>query len=109
MSTKFGCSVASVSASFSAKYSYSAEGSSLIRTKITPVPPSSFLQTVLDLKAKMEQKLFEKTFELMEKEVDAQIETKINELTGQSGNGGTGGDGQQPAGESAKTQADSKT
>lgn len=34
----------SVSASFSAKYQYSAEGSSLMRTKIVPVPPPAILE-----------------------------------------------------------------
>lgn len=39
-----GASVSSVSASFATKYNYSAEGSSLIRTKITPVPPPTILE-----------------------------------------------------------------
>ena len=68
-STRFKCLCASVSASFAAKYSYSCEGSSLIRTKITPVPPSSFMQALLDLKAQMEQKKFESTFQKIEKAV----------------------------------------
>ena len=34
----------SVDASYSSKYNYSAEGSSLIRTKIVPVPPPSLLE-----------------------------------------------------------------
>ncbi|MDR0788191.1 MAG: hypothetical protein LBG44_10055 [Gemmatimonadota bacterium] len=37
-------SVSSVSASFATKYNYSAEGSSLIRTKIAPVPPPKILE-----------------------------------------------------------------
>jgi hypothetical protein len=40
-----GASVNSVSASFATKYNYSAEGSSLIRTKISPVPPPAILET----------------------------------------------------------------
>lgn len=70
--SKFGCSVASVSASFSSKYSYSAEGSSLIRTKITPVPPSNFLQTLLDLKAQMEQASFSGKLREIQKQVEAE-------------------------------------
>lgn len=69
-SASFKCFCASVSASFSAKYSYTCEGSSLIRTKITPVPPSTFMQTLLDLKAQMEQKNFEQRF----KEIEAAVE-----------------------------------
>ncbi|MBR1930513.1 MAG: hypothetical protein IJ833_03425 [Lachnospiraceae bacterium] len=53
---KFGCFSASVNASYSSKYSYSVEGSSLLRTKITPVPPNSFLQNYLDLKSELMQK-----------------------------------------------------
>lgn len=68
-SASFTCYCASVSASFSAKYSYSVEGSSLIRTKITPVPPNTFMQKLLDMKAQLEQKKFEQTFKQIEKEI----------------------------------------
>lgn len=78
-SASYKCFCASVSASFSAKYSYSCEGSSLIRTKITPVPPSSFMQTLLDLKAQMEQKKFESTFK------------QIQEAVAQAGDGTSNG------------------
>lgn len=54
----FFCCSASVNASYSSKYSYSAEGSSLLRTKITPVPPNTFMQKVLDMKAQMMQQKF---------------------------------------------------
>jgi len=37
-------SATAVSASFSQKYNYSAEGSSLIRTKLAPVPPPAILE-----------------------------------------------------------------
>lgn len=52
----FGCFSASVNASYTSKYSYSVEGSSLIRTKITPVPANTFLQSYLDLKTELMQK-----------------------------------------------------
>ena len=39
-----GASVSSVSASFATKYNYSAEGSSLLRTKIQPIPPPAILE-----------------------------------------------------------------
>jgi hypothetical protein len=39
-----GASVSSVSAKYATKYNYSAEGSSLIRTKIAPVPPPAILE-----------------------------------------------------------------
>jgi len=37
-------SVSSVSASYASKYQYSAEGSSLMRTKLVPVPPPAVLE-----------------------------------------------------------------
>ncbi len=72
VSAGFSCACATVNASFSAKYSYSAEGSSLIRTKITPVPPNAFMQKLLDLKAQLEQKKFETTFKAIEDAVAAE-------------------------------------
>jgi hypothetical protein len=39
-----GASCSSVSASYASKYNYSAEGSSLIRTKIQPVPPPAIFE-----------------------------------------------------------------
>ena len=46
-------SASSVSASYSAKYQYTAEGSSLMRTKLVPVPPPAVLeQRIRDLLAK---------------------------------------------------------
>lgn len=40
----FSVSAAAVSASYASKYQYSAEGSSLIRTKLVPVPPPAVLE-----------------------------------------------------------------
>jgi len=51
----FGCFSASVTASYSSKYSYEVSGSSLLRTRITPVPPSTFLQKLLEIKAQQIQ------------------------------------------------------
>lgn len=55
----FGPFSASVNASYSSKYSYSVEGSSLLRTKITPLPPNAFMTRLLDMKAEMEQQSME--------------------------------------------------
>jgi hypothetical protein len=46
MSVRGGASlrVSTVSASFASKYQYSAEGSSLMRTKLVPVPPPAILE-----------------------------------------------------------------
>ena len=45
----FGIFSASVNASYSSKYSYSVDGSSLLRTKITPIPPNSTLQALIGI------------------------------------------------------------
>jgi hypothetical protein len=89
---------ASVSASFSAKYSYTVEGSSLLRTKITPLPPNTFMQRILDMKAQMIQQEFalkmkeaELQLELQRRELEAQMEAKEKEILGDSGSGGGGG------------------
>ncbi|MCL2862768.1 MAG: hypothetical protein FWE54_01525 [Methanimicrococcus sp.] len=47
----FGVFSASVNASYSSKYSYSVDGSSLLRTKITPLPPNPTLQGLIGLKS----------------------------------------------------------
>lgn len=52
---------ASVNASYSSKYSYSVEGSSLLRTKITPVPPNSYLQNLIEIKAEQIQQKNQKS------------------------------------------------
>jgi hypothetical protein len=41
---KFAAKVSTVSASYASKYQYSAEGSSLMRTKLVPVPPPAILE-----------------------------------------------------------------
>lgn len=41
---KSSASVTTVSASYASKYQYSAEGSSLLRTKLVPVPPPAILE-----------------------------------------------------------------
>ncbi len=67
----WGCGIfgAHVNAKYSNKYSYTANGSSLLRTKITPVPPSSFMQKLLDMKAQMIQQ----EFQLKMKKVELQL------------------------------------
>lgn len=57
---KFLCFSASVNASYSSKYSYTAEGASLIRTCITPVPPNAYLQNLLDIRTQKLQESIDK-------------------------------------------------
>lgn len=48
-----------VDARYSSKYNYTAEGSSLLRTRLVPMPPNSFMQRMLDMKAQSMQMAFE--------------------------------------------------
>lgn len=45
---RFGCYSASVNASYSRKYEYKVEGSSVLRVKLTPVPPPQILQDYME-------------------------------------------------------------
>jgi len=73
---KFLCFSASVNASYSSKYTYSVEGSSLLRTKITPMPPNTFMQRLLDMKAQKEQM----QFQMEMKKLEAQLEREQKAL-----------------------------
>lgn len=68
----FGCFSASVNASYSSKYSYTAEGSSLLRTKLTPVPPNTFIEKYVELKAKLMEATIKQEMEVAQKEIDQQ-------------------------------------
>jgi len=69
-----------VDAKYSSKYSYHVEGSSLLRTKITPTPPNPFMQRILDMKADAVRLSFElqiKQAELALEEQKKQMEEAI--------------------------------
>lgn len=68
----FGCFSASVNASYSSKYSYSVEGSSLLRTKLTPVPPNTFIEKYVELKAKLMETAIKAEMEEAEKAIEDQ-------------------------------------
>jgi len=63
---------APINATYSNSYSYHVEGSSLIRTKIAPVPPNTFMQKMLDMKAEA----IRLTFEAKMKEWEAELEAR---------------------------------
>ncbi|MEJ6951283.1 hypothetical protein [Natronospora cellulosivora (SeqCode)] len=75
-SAGWGPFAASVNASYSSKYSYSVEGSSLLRTKITPLPPNSYLQRILEMKAEWQQQ----EFALKLKEAELRLEQNRKEI-----------------------------
>jgi hypothetical protein len=53
---KASARVSTVSASFASKYQYSAEGSSLLRTKLVPVPPPAILEERIRLMIEAKKK-----------------------------------------------------
>ena len=80
-----GCFSASVNASYTGKYSYSVEGSSLLRTKITPVPPNSFLEKYLEIKTKMLQGDMEKMMDDAEKQIENSESSEQPKSSGETG------------------------
>ena len=72
-----------VDASYSNKYNYTQEGSSLLRTRLVPVPPNAIIQQQLEMRAQamqLEHELQLKEYELVlmvkQKDIDAQVAAK---------------------------------
>ena len=61
-----------VDAKYSSKYNYSIEGSSLLRTRLVPLPPNPFMQRLLDMKADAMQMAFE--LEIKKAELAIEVE-----------------------------------
>lgn len=64
-----------VDATYSSKYSYNAEGSSLLRTRLVPVPPNTVISQVIDLRTQAMNKIFQ----LETDRITKQIEDSANE------------------------------
>jgi hypothetical protein len=72
-----------IDASYSSKYNYTQEGSSLIRTRLVPVPPNSIIQRQLDMRSQAMQLMFEldmKKLELALEEKKQALMKEIDEL-----------------------------
>lgn len=65
-----------VDATYSSKYNYTQEGSSLLRTRLVPVPPNAIIQRQLDMRSQAMQL----EFELQLKQLEVALETKKAEL-----------------------------
>lgn len=68
-----------VDATYSSKYNYTQEGSSLLRTRLVPVPPNAIIQQQLEMRAQamqMEYELQLKQFELSLAQKQAEIAEK---------------------------------
>jgi hypothetical protein len=76
-----------VDAKYSSKYNYTAEGSSLLRTRLVPMPPNSFMQRILDMKAQAMQMAMElklKQAELAMEVEKAKIAAEVSKLEEQA-------------------------
>lgn len=82
--TKSTTRTTTVDATYSSKYNYSAEGSSLLRTRLVPVPPNTIIAQVID----MRNQAMNKVFELESQRVAAEIE-KANKVMEASQNSST--------------------
>ena len=78
--TKSTTRTTTVDATYSSKYNYSAEGSSLLRTRLVPVPPNTIVAQVID----MRNQAMNKIFELESKRVEAEIEKATKALEASS-------------------------
>lgn len=70
--TKSTARTTTVDATYSSKYNYSAEGSSLLRTRLVPVPPNTIIAQVID----MRNQAMNKIFELESKRIEAELESE---------------------------------
>ncbi|SDB15053.1 hypothetical protein SAMN02910298_00804 [Pseudobutyrivibrio sp. YE44] len=59
-----------VDATYSNKYNYSAEGSSLLRTRLVPVPPNQTISQLIDMRNKVMEKYFEIEIAKCQKSLD---------------------------------------
>lgn len=67
-----------VNAKYSGTYSYTAEGSSLLRTRLVPVPPNPFILKILEMRAQAMQL----EFELKLKEAELAIQKTQDKING---------------------------
>ena len=75
---------ASVNAKYASTYTYSVEGSSLLRTKITPVPPNTFILKLFEMKAQLIQKEQMNKIEAAEQELKKQNEEIAKKAEGET-------------------------
>ncbi len=68
-----------VDATYSSKYNFTQEGSSLLRTRLVPMPPNAIIQRQLDMRAQAMQM----EFELQLKQLELDLEAKKAELQAQ--------------------------
>lgn len=78
---KTSLSVTSIDATYTNKYNYSQEGSSLLRTRLVPVPPNSIIQNQIELRSQAMQMEYECKLKKIEQDIakkQQEIEEKAN-------------------------------
>lgn len=58
-----------VDAGYSNKYNYNTEGSSLLRTRLVPVPPNSLISQMIEMRSRAMEKVFEMKMRECEKQI----------------------------------------
>ena len=66
-----------IDATYTSKYSFNQEGSSLLRTRLVPVPPNTIIQRQIDMRAQAMQL----EFDLRAKELEAQIALAASKMS----------------------------
>ncbi|MBW8383923.1 MAG: hypothetical protein K0M69_15560 [Youngiibacter sp.] len=69
-----------IDATYSSKYNYTQEGSSLIRTRLVPVPPNSIIQRQLDMRSQAMQLMFELDMKKLELALDEKKQALMKEI-----------------------------
>ncbi|MCL1976172.1 MAG: hypothetical protein FWG61_08440 [Firmicutes bacterium] len=72
-----------INSTYTNSYNYSVEGSSLLRTRLVPLPPNTFIQRLLDMKAQSIQAFYEvelKKAELAIEQLQAEERAKADAL-----------------------------
>ncbi|MBP1917807.1 hypothetical protein [Youngiibacter multivorans] len=69
-----------IDATYSSKYNYTQEGSSLIRTRLVPVPPNSIIQRQLDMRSQAMQLMFELDMKKLELALEEKKQTLMKEI-----------------------------
>ena len=68
--TKSTARTTTVDATYSSKYNYSAEGSSLLRTRLVPVPPNAIIAQVIDMRNQAMNKMFQIEADKITKQIE---------------------------------------
>ena len=81
-----------INSSYTNSFNYSVEGSSLLRTRLVPLPPNTFIQRLLDMKAQSIQAFYEvelKKAELAIEQLQAEERAKADALPPPAGPSGS--------------------